>query len=162
MPQDEMLEYMEEDTMKGKYLIFYLGKEQYGIEIRYITEIIGIQPITEIPNMPDYIKGVTNLRGKIIPVMDARLLFKMASREYDPRTCIIVLDINDDSIGLIVDKVSEVVSIADEDIATPPDMNRSGNKYIKGIGKSGGDVKLLLDCLKMIDEDEMEFIDTVN
>ena len=156
MSQNEILEYMEEDTLKGKYLIFFLGKEFYGIEIRYITEIIGIQPITVVPDMPKYIKGVTNLRGKIIPVMDARLLFKKEEREYDDRTCIIVLDMNDISIGLIVDNVSEVITIADEDIAPPPDMNKGGLKYIKGIGKANGEVKLLLDCHKMLEDNEVE------
>ena len=83
MPQTDLLDFteQEEDTMKGKYLIFSMGKELYGIEIRYITEIIGIQPITVVPEMPQYVKGITNLRGKIIPVMDARLRFNKADRE---------------------------------------------------------------------------------
>ncbi len=147
-----------EDTLKGKYLIFSLGSEQYGMEIRYITEIIGIQPITEVPEMPDYIKGITNLRGKIIPVMDARLRFKKPVREYDGRTCIIVLETEDISIGLIVDSVAEVLAIEDENIAPPPEINRSGHKYIKGIGKEGGSVKLLLDCEMLLTDDEVEEI----
>jgi len=97
MAQVDLANFLEqdEDTLKGKYLIFSMGKEQYGMEIRYITEIIGIQPITEVPEMPDYVKGITNLRGKIIPVMDARLRFRKETREYDDRTCIIVIDTND-------------------------------------------------------------------
>ena len=146
----------EEDTMEGKYLIFSMGNELYGMEIRYITEIIGIQPITEVPEMPGYVKGITNLRGKVIPVMDARLRFKKAVREYDGRTCIIVLDTNELSIGLIVDNVSEVIAIADEDIAPPPETKKGGHKYIKGIGKAGGSVKLLLDCQKLLTDDEVE------
>jgi purine-binding chemotaxis protein CheW len=110
----------QEDTLKGKYLIFSLDKELYGIEIRYITEIIGLQPITAIPGMPEYIKGITNLRGKIIPVIDARLRFKKEARKYNDRTCIIVLDTNDMSVGLIVDSVSEVLSMQDGDISLPP------------------------------------------
>ena len=158
MPQTDLLDFteQEEDTMKGKYLIFSMGKELYGIEIRYITEIIGIQPITVVPEMPQYVKGITNLRGKIIPVMDARLRFNKAAREYDDRTCIIVLDTNDIATGLIVDNVSEVIAIADEDIAPPPDLNNGGLKYIKGIGKADGNVKLLLDCQKILTDNETE------
>lgn len=159
MAQTDLLnltEMEDEDTLKGKYLIFSMGNELYGMEIRHITEIIGIQPITEVPEMPEYVKGVTNLRGKIIPVMDARLRFKKAVREYDGRTCIIVLDTNDISIGLIVDSVAEVLTMQDEDIAPPPEINKSGHKYIKGIGKAGGSVKLLLDCKKLLTDDELD------
>ncbi|ADY55494.1 CheW protein [Syntrophobotulus glycolicus DSM 8271] len=144
----------EEDTLRGKYLIFSMGEELYGMEIRYITEIIGIQPITEVPEMPAYVKGITNLRGKIIPVMDARLRFRKAVREYDDRTCIIVLETNELSIGLIVDSVSEVIAMAEEDIAPPPEISKGGHNYIKGIGKAGGSVKLLLDCHKLLTDDE--------
>lgn len=150
-----------EDTLKGKYLIFTMGSELYGMEIRYITEIIGMQPITEVPEMPEYVKGVTNLRGKIIPVIDARLRFKKTVREYDDRTCIIVLDTNGASVGLIVDSVSEVLAMSDEDIAPPPDINQSAHKYIKGIGKAGGSVKLLLDCRKLLADDELDALGTM-
>ncbi|NLJ33077.1 MAG: purine-binding chemotaxis protein CheW [Firmicutes bacterium] len=146
----------DEDTLKGKYLIFTMDKELYGIEIRYITEIIGIQPITKVPEMPPYVKGITNLRGQIIPVMDARLRFKKPEREYDDRTCIIVLDTNDISVGLIVDSVVEVLTIADEDIAPPPEISKGGQRYIKGIGKAGDTVKLLLDCKRLLTADEVD------
>lgn len=159
MAQTDLLNLQEqdtEDTLKGKYLIFSMGDEMYGMEIRYITEIIGIQPITEVPEMPAYVKGITNLRGKIIPVMDARLRFKKAVRAYDGRTCIIVIETNDMSIGLIVDSVAEVLELKDEDIAPPPELNNGGHRYIKGIGKVGGDVKLLLDCQRLLTDDELE------
>lgn len=156
----ELLE-QDEDTLKGKYLIFSLGKEMYGMEIRHITEIIGIQPITEIPEMPEYVKGITNLRGKIIPVVDARLRFKKAVREYDDRTCIIVIETNDMSIGLIVDSVAEVLAMRDEDIAPPPDIKKEGHKYIQGIGKAGGSVKLLLDCQKLLTDDELDALNSM-
>lgn len=147
----------EEDTQKGKFLTFILGKEQYGIEIKYVTQIIGIQAITQVPELPEYVKGIINLRGKIIPVMDVRLRFKKEVKEYNDRTCIIVIDINDISVGLIVDSVAEVLIITDENIVPPPDM-KSGfhNRYIKGIGKAGLDVKLLLDCEKLLNDDEIE------
>lgn len=146
----------EEDTLKGKFLIFTLEKESYGIEIKYVTEIIGIQLITEVPELPEYIKGIINLRGKIIPVMDVRLRFKKSFKEYSDRTCVIVIDIRDVAIGLIVDSVSEVLSINDDEIVAPPDMSKGGNRYIKGIGKVGSEVKLLLDCDKLLNEEETE------
>lgn len=147
----------EEDTQKGKFLTFIIGREEYGIEIRFVTEIIGgIQMITEVPEVPDYVKGIINLRGKIIPVIDVNLRFKKEARPYSDRTCIIVIDIEDISVGLIVDNVAEVLSIADENIVPPPDT-RAGfhHRYIKGIGKVGTDVKLLLDCDKLLSDEDM-------
>lgn len=153
---EENLEF-EEDTQKSRYLTFSIGKETYGVEIKYVIEIIGIQTITEIPELPEYIKGIINLRGKIIPVMDVRLRFKKESIEYNDRTCVIIVDINDTSIGLIVDKVAEVIIIPDQDIVEPPQMNKGNkNRYIKNMGKVGDDVKLLLDCEKLLTEDELE------
>lgn len=148
----------EEDTQKGKFLTFSLGNESYGIEIMYVTEIVGIQPITEVPELPEYVKGIINLRGKIIPVMDVRLRFKKQPVDYNDRTCIIVIDIQDVSIGMIVDTVSEVLSIPDEEIVPPPDVNKSGRKYIKGIGKTGSDVTLILDCEKILDDEEVDVL----
>ena len=146
---------MDEDTQKGKYLTFVLDSESYGIGINNVTEIIGIQPITLVPELPSYIKGIINLRGKIIPVMDVRLRFKKDFREYNDRTCIVVVDINELSIGLIVDSVSEVVIIQDENIVPPPNLNKVGNKYISGIGKIDKEVKLILDCDELINYDDM-------
>ncbi|MDR3587289.1 MAG: chemotaxis protein CheW [Desulfosporosinus sp.] len=145
-----------EDTQKGKFLTFCMGNDFYGIEIKYVTEIIGLQPITEIPEMPEYIKGIINLRGKIIPVMDVRLRFRKPFREYNDRTCIVVIEISEVSVGLIVDSVSEVISIPDEEIVAPPSMAKQGNKYIKGIGKVGTDVKLLLDSDKLLNDTDLE------
>ncbi len=146
----------EEDTQKGRFLTFNLDKEAYGIEITHVTEIIGIQPVTEVPELPDYIKGIINLRGKIIPVMDVRLRFKKNFREYNDRTCVIVIDISDLSIGLIVDSVSEVIAIPDTEIVAPPEVSKSGNKYVKGIGKVHSDVKLLLDCNRLLNDEDTE------
>lgn len=163
MAVNEALELLdlEEDTQKGKYLTFTLGSESYGIEIKYVTEIIGIQPVTEVPELPEYIRGIVNLRGKIIPVMDIRLRFKKAFREYNDRTCIIVIDIKGVSIGLIVDSVSEVLSIPEGEIVDPPEIDRMGSKYIKGIGKAGSEVKLILDCDKLINEEQAEDLSNI-
>lgn len=148
---------MEEDTQKNRFLTFSLGKETYGIEIKYVIEIIGIQEITEIPELPQYVKGIINLRGKIIPVMDVRIRFKKEPREYNDRTCVVVVAIKDICIGLIVDHVSEVITISEEEIVEPPKMNKeSYTRYIKSIGKVGNDVKLLLDCEKLLSEEEQE------
>ncbi len=156
MEKLQELEEFEEDTQKGKFLTFVLGNEVYGIGIEFVTEIIGILPITEVPELPEYIRGIINLRGKIIPVMDVRLRFKKALREYTERTCIVVIDILDISIGLIVDSVSEVLVIPEEDIVSPPKVTKESNsRYIKGIGKVGNDVRLLLDCDKLLTEEEL-------
>ena len=153
---------MEEDTQKGRFLTFSLDAEVYGIEIRYVTEIIGIQAITEIPELPDYVKGIINLRGKIIPVMDVRLRFKKEPRAYNDRTCVIVIDIQEISIGLIVDSVAEVITIPEENMVEPPQMSKGiSNRYIKKIGKMGNDVKLLLDCEKLLSEDEAEKLENI-
>ena len=148
----------EEDTQKDKYLIFSIGKESYGIDIKYVIEIIGIEPITEVPELPDYVKGVINLRGKIIPVMDVRLKFKKEEKEYDSRTCIIVVEVESISIGLIIDRVLEVANIEENNISPPPKINKNNNnanKYIKGIGKAVNKVMLLIDCNKLLEEDEI-------
>ena len=156
----EIEEIMEtaEDTQKGKFLTFAV-EEHYGIEIKYVTEIIGIQEITNVPELPGYVKGIINLRGKIIPVMDVRIRFKKPPITYNDRTCIIVIDIKDISIGLIVDNVAEVLSINDENIVPPP-LTKTGfhSRYVKGIGKVGNEVKLLLDCDKLLNEEELEEI----
>ncbi|MEG1178823.1 MAG: chemotaxis protein CheW [Oscillospiraceae bacterium] len=147
---------ISEDTQEGKYLTFFIDKCVYAIEIKYVTEIIGIQPITEMPEVANYIKGIINLRGKIIPVMDVRLRFNKEIAEYDDRTCIIVVEVNDISLGLIVDNVSEVIQISDESIVVPPELNKgTENKYIKSIGKVGNSVNLILSCEILI-SDEVE------
>lgn len=152
----------EEDTQHGRFLTFTLEDEVYGIEIKYVTEIIGIQSITKVPEVPIYVKGIINLRGKIIPVIDVRLKFGKEPMEYDDRTCIVVIDINEVSVGLIVDNVDEVLTIDDQDIAAPP-ANKTGfeNRYIKGIGKAGEKVQLLLDCEKLLKNDEMNVIESI-
>ncbi len=152
----------DEDTQKDKFLTFLLGKEFYGMEIRHVTEIIGIQPITEVPELPEYIRGIINLRGKIIPVIDVRLRFKKPFKEYNDRTCVIVIDIAELSAGLIVDSVSEVIKIPETDIVPPPDIKKIGNRFIKGIGKVDNEVKMLLDCEKLLTEDDANMLINYN
>lgn len=151
----------EEDTQKDKYLTFRIENEFYGIDIKYVIEIIGIQPISEIPQLPEYIKGIINLRGKIIPVMDVRLRFEKEPREYNDRTCVVVAEIKDISVGLIVDGVSEVISIPESDIVDPPEMSRDKNRFIRGIGKAQSGVKLILDCDKLLNDRETESLSNI-
>ena len=146
----------DEDTQKDKFLTFTVGKEDYGLEIYHVTEIIGIQKITEVPDMPDYVKGVINLRGKVIPIMDVRKRFKFEERAYDDRTCIIVVNINETSLGLVVDTVKEVSDIPEKDIQPPPEI-AEGNRqfFIRGLGKVEDEVKILLDAEKLLTKSDL-------
>lgn len=154
---DELYQEPDENTLKNRFLTFIIDKEMFGIEIRYVMEIIGIQAITEVPEMPDYIKGVINLRGRIIPVMDIRLRFRKNPREYDDRTCVIVTDFNGIWVGLIVDSVSEVLTINDAEISERPEISSGSSRgYVRNIGKIDGEVILLLDCGKLLSSDELE------
>lgn len=153
---------IEEDTLLGKYLTFALGKEVYGLEVRYVTEIIGIQPVTEVPEMPPFVRGIINLRGRIVPVVDVRMKFGKEPVPYDDRTCIIIVEMGALVIGMIVDNVADVLTIQPENIVPPPEV-RTGyqNRYIQGIGKVGKEVKLLLDCDRFLNEEEAEILTTV-
>jgi purine-binding chemotaxis protein CheW len=149
----------DEDVMDGRYMTFSIEKETYGIEIRHVVEIIGIQAFTGMPEMPDYIKGIINLRGSIIPVMDVRLRFKKQPREYDERTCIIIIDFGGFHVGLIVDSVYEVLAIPSEDIQVKPEINNKGSRgYVKNIGKVGEQIVLLIDCDKLLNEEELDVV----
>lgn len=150
-----------EDTQKDKFLTFSLGAEVYGIEIKFVTEIIGMQPVTEVPDLPEYVKGIINLRGKIIPVVDVRLRFKKSAAEYNDRTCIVVVDIKGIAVGLIVDTVAEVLTIADHDIVPPPQLHQSGyhQRFTKAIGKVGDNVKLILDSDRLLSNDELVILE---
>lgn len=149
----------EEDTMLGQYLTFLMDQEVYGIEIRYVTEIIGIQEINTLPEVPAYIKGIINLRGKIIPVIDMRIKFKKEAMEYTERTCIVVVDMGDKLAGLIVDSVAEVTKIDDKEISPPPNFGQgTSSRYIGGIAKVDGKVKLLLELETLFSEEEEEVI----
>ncbi|HEY9062558.1 MAG TPA: chemotaxis protein CheW [Pseudobacteroides sp.] len=155
---EEALE-IGEDAQKGKYLTFALGGDEYGIEIRHVTEIIGLQVITEVPEFTGYLKGIINLRGKIIPVIDVRLRFRKEEKDYNDRTCTIVIQVKGISVGLIVDNVAEVLSISQENIVPPPNLSSDyQNKFIKGIGKIDSSVKLILDCDSLLSDFAMKTV----
>lgn len=161
----EQEEEQEEDTQKGKFMTFQTGKEYFGISISYVNEIISMQSITGVPEVEDYIKGLINLRGKIIPVIDVRARFKMEPVEYNDRTCIIVISVKSMVIGLIVEKIAEVDDIDDDDIVPPPSLGKKGNehsKYVYGLARKGNSVKLLLDPEKLIKQEDIDIIEEVS
>lgn len=150
---------------EGKYLTFFLAGEEYGIGILKVKEIIGLMAIRPIPQTPDHIKGVINLRGKVIPVIDLRLKFGMEGVEATERTCIIVVEIaldgNKIAMGLVVDSVSEVINIKAAEIEDTPSFgSKLDTDYILGMAKSGQSVKILLDIDKVMSGDEISDLNT--
>ncbi len=149
---------------EGKYLTFTMANEEYGIGILKIKEIIGMMPITTVPQTPEFVKGVINLRGKVIPVMDLRLRFGMETIDYTERTCIIVVEIQGSSgtvqIGIVVDSVSEVLNIKGEDVEETPAFGTSLNTdYILGMAKMEGGVKILLDIDRVLHAEEVAVLE---
>ncbi|MGM0608099.1 MAG: chemotaxis protein CheW [Candidatus Muiribacteriota bacterium] len=145
----------EESMDSAKYLTFKLEKETYGLPILRVQEIIGMMKITKFPKAPDYVRGVINLRGKVIPVVELRKKFCVQSVEDDDKTCIIVLSLNDDSggirQGIIVDEVSEVMDIENTKIEQPPDFgSQQQEEFITGVGKTNDKVIILLDVDKLL------------
>lgn len=140
----------------NKYLTFTLGKEEYGLEILRVREIIGLMDITVVPRMPNFVRGVINLRGKVIPVVDLRLKFGMNSIENTEETCIIVVDLDEMLMGILVDKVSEVLDIDKGEIDETPDFGISVNtEFILGMGKAKDKVIMLLDIQKVLTTSEI-------
>ena len=156
---------MSPASKEGKYLTFELGGEEYGLEILKVKEIIGIMNITSVPQTPDYVKGVINLRGKVLPVIDLRLKFSMEPLEYSERTCIIMVDITGISgkkvmVGIVVDSVSEVLNIKGDEIEDTPSFgNRLNTEYIMGMAKVKGGVKILLDIDRVLNAEELNILD---
>lgn len=139
------------DSRAGKYLTFFLASEEYGVEILKVQEIIERMPITHVPLTSKYILGVINLRGKIHPVMDLKMKFGMEQTRITDETCIIVIKTSTLMMGILVDKVSEVVNVASGDIEDTPSFGADVNpEYLLGVGKTGGQVRLLLDIEKVI------------
>ena len=161
---EEIKEELEDDAQRGKFMTFRTGKEYFGINISYVNEIIMMQPITAIPEAEDYIKGLINLRRKIIPVIDVRTRFKMEPQEYTDRTCIIVINVKTTVIGLIVEQIAEVDTISEDDIVPPPSLGHKEhehNKYVYGLARTGDSVKLLIDPEKLIKDEDLEVIEDI-
>ena len=147
-----------------QYLTFKLGSEEFGVRVIKVREIMGIQQITAVPQTPDYLKGVINLRGKVIPVIDLRLKFGLAALEYTQRTCIVVVQVEGEAgpilVGLIVDGVSEVLNLTSSDIEDTPDFgSKMTTDFILGMAKLKGKVKILLDIDRVVSAQEMASFD---
>jgi len=143
-----------DDTIKDQYLTFAIEDEDYGVEIAYVKEIIKMKPITKVPEMPDFIEGLINLRGELIGVLDVRKRFGKPSKEHDEETCIIVIVYSDYILGMIVDAVQETAIIPEDRISAPPSAKLSySNQFIRNIGKVGEEVKLLMDVERFLAQD---------
>jgi purine-binding chemotaxis protein CheW len=148
------------DTRAGKYLTFHLGNEEFGVRVLKVREIMGLQEITAVPQTPCHVKGVINLRGKVIPVIDLRLKFGLPDAEYGQRTCIIVAQVLGESrpilMGVIVDAVSEVLNLTDAEIEDTPDFGEdAAGAYLLGLAKVKGKVKILLDIDKVLSSQDL-------
>lgn len=157
-----VLEEEQENMQQGLFLTFSINEEAYGIKIDEVQEIIGMQKISLLPETPEYIKGIINLRGKVIPVIDVQLKFNNKPTEYTSRTCIIVVETDELLVGLIVDQVKEVVSIEDNNIVPPPDFHTELKcRYLEGVGMIGERVILLIDCSRLFDEQEFKSLSDI-
>lgn len=154
------------DERAGKYLTFQLGREEFAIQVLKVREIMGVQDITAVPQTPSHVKGVINLRGKVVPVVDLRLKFRLPELEYTQRTCIIVVQVDFEGtslmMGIVVDGVSEVLNLAGGDIEDTPEFG-SGvvTPYILGMAKSKGKVKILLDIDQVLSTQELQGLELV-
>ena len=148
------------DARAGKYLTFQLGNEEFGVRVLKVREIMGIQEITAVPQTPDHVKGVINLRGKVIPVIDLRLKFGMVHAEYTQRTCIIVTQVQGENgkilMGVVVDGVSEVLNLTAAEIEDTPDFGgNAAGQYLLGMAKVKGKVKILLDIDQVLSSQDL-------
>lgn len=151
-----------EDTQRDEFMVFQVGKEHFGINISYVNEIVMMQPIAAVPESRDYIKGIINLRGKVIPAIDVRIRFRMDPLEYTDRTCIIVIAVDTLLVGLIVEKIAQVNTIPQEDIVPAPKLTNSAeykNEYVYGMAKIGNTVRLLLDPGKLIQGEDRKILE---
>ncbi len=157
---EAIAERKETSSIEGKFLTFVLGDEIYGIEILKAREIIGLMDITTVPQTPDYMKGVINLRGKVIPVIDLRTKFSMQEEEHTQETCVIVVEVNNTSIGIVVDSVSEVSDIRGEEIENAPKFGHEiDTSFIMGLGKAKDKIIILLDIDAVLSSEELEMVE---
>ena len=156
---ETVAEKKEVSKYDGQFLTFVLSKEEYGIEILKVREIIGLMEITTVPQTPDYMKGVINLRGKVIPIIDLRLKFSMDEEEHTQETCIIVVEVGSSQVGIIVDSVSEVTDIKGEDIEDAPSFGQDiDTNFIMGLGKVKDKIIILLDIEKVLTAEDLEIV----
>jgi purine-binding chemotaxis protein CheW len=154
------------DARAGKYLTFHLANEEFGIRVLKVREIMGLQEITAVPQTPCHVKGVINLRGKVVPVIDLRLKFSLPAAEYTQRTCIIVTQVQGESstvlMGIVVDGVSEVLNLTGTEIEDTPDFGEEiSGQYLLGMAKVKGKVKILLDIDKVLSAQEFRGLNAI-
>ena len=137
-----------DDIEQNKYLTFAIGEDSYGIGLEVVDDIIGVQDVTYVPRQPEYLKGVINLRGQIIPVIDIRIRFNQEARDYDDRTCIVVIKMEDTPVGIVVDRVQEVVTISE--VTVPSTFSNNVENFMTGIGKYNDEIILLVDCESLL------------
>lgn len=157
---EDELEHNESAETSEKYLSFLIDKQYYAFHINDVREIIEMQDITPVPEFPDYAKGIINLRGILIPIIDVRLRFCKTEMDYNERTCIIILNLKEIEVGFIVDTVDEVLDIDNESIAPVPKLSDAKtSKFIKGVGKTPKKIVMLLDAQKMLNDEEIKSLD---
>ncbi len=166
LSSNEAVSAARSDSRAGKYLTFQLASEEFGVGVLKVREIMGIQEITAVPQTPAHVKGVINLRGKVVPVIDLRLKFGLPAAEYTQRTCIIVAQLQGESgsmlMGVIVDGVSEVLNLAAAEIEDAPDFgDDAAGQYLLGMAKVKGKVKILLDIEKVLSNQELAGLDKI-
>lgn len=159
--ENDLLKINEDDNIEEMYLTFEVQEEEYAVNIGCVTEIVGIQKISEVPDMPNFIKGVINLRGKVIPVMDVRLRFGLPWQGYNDRTTIIVLEQGAVPTGLIVDQVNDVLAIPASQIDPPPYWHDGEHAVIKGLGKHDDRVSVILNISRLLDNTRIELAEAV-
>lgn len=158
--ENELDEIESEDSVGNQFLTFCLDKETYAIDLLAVMEIIRLTPITPVPEAYSFVKGIINLRGKIIPVMDVRLRFGLEEKAYQDRTCIIVVIIDRLEIGLLVDSVTEVMEIPSSQMEVLPNVNATSQRFVKGIGKVNDSIKLVLDLERLLFDEEVQKLKT--
>jgi purine-binding chemotaxis protein CheW len=152
----------EEGGKRHRYLSFFVENEQYGIEISHINEIIAMMKITHVPRTPDFVEGVINLRGSIIPIVDIRGKFGLERKEHDMNTAIIINEVNGVNIGFIVDRVEDVLTFDEKDLREPPKFgSHIDTSYIQGVAEVGSGVILILDMEKVFEDDELTQISSL-
>lgn len=139
-----------ENAMKNKYLTFSVNDEDYAIEIKYVIEIVRVLEITPMPDFPDYIEGVINLRGKIIPIINLRKRLGAPECEFGDKTCFVILKLDEKLIGFVVDSISEVMDITEENIVETPMMSGASTSFVSFVAKVNDAIKLVLDCEEIV------------
>ena len=149
---DELGDDYYEDAQKDRFMTFEIDGQDYGVDIMHVTEIVGLQDIAVVPDVPHFVKGMINLRGNVIPVIDVRLRFGIPEGQYDDRTCVVVVTLETSTIGMIVDRVNEVRVIPEDNISPPPQggVASTDGTYITGLGREGEHVTVLLDLERLL------------